>query len=94
VKALSSALPLILLVGAFYLLVLRPNKKRQADAAKLKNSIAVGQRVVTTSGAFGTIVGVTDETFELEMSPGVTVSWLKAAISRVIPPATNDAEGA
>jgi preprotein translocase subunit YajC len=94
VKNLSSVLPLVLLIGAFWLLVIRPNKKRQTDAAKLRNSISVGQRVVTTSGAFGTIVGVTDETFDIEMAPGVTMTWLKGAVSRVIEPVATDGEGA
>lgn len=91
-KSLSSVLPLIVLIGAFWLLVLRPNKKRQTDAAKLRNSLAVGQRVITTAGVFGTIVGVNEDSFDLEIAPGVTVTWLKAAISRVIP--INDGEGA
>ena len=93
-KNLSSVLPLILLIGAFWLLVLRPNKKRQSDAAKLRNSLSVGQRVVTSAGAFGTIVGVGDDTFDLEIAPGVTVTWLKGAISRVVPPTSAEAEGA
>jgi preprotein translocase subunit YajC len=82
VKNLSSVLPLVLLIGAFWLLVIRPNKKRQTDAAKLRNSISVGQRVVTTSGAF------------IEMAPGVTMTWLKGAVSRVIEPVATDGEGA
>ena len=90
-KNLSSLLPLILLIGAFWFLVLRPNKKRQTDAAKLRNSLDVGQRVVTTSGVFGTIVGIGDESFQLEIAPGVTVTWLKGAISRAIPPTAPDA---
>ena len=85
-KILSSLLPLVLLIGAFWFLVLRPNKKRQTDAAKLRNSLAMGQRVVTTSGVFGTIVRIDDESFQLEIAPGVTVTWLKGAISRSIPP--------
>lgn len=93
-KNLSSLLPLIVLIGAFWLLVLRPNKKRQADAAKLRNSVAVGQRVVTTSGVFGTIVGLGDESFDIEIAPGVTVTWLKGAVSRVIPATPLDGEGA
>ncbi len=93
-KSLSSVLPLIILIGAFWLLVLRPNKKRQTDAAKLRNSLSVGQRVVTTSGVFGTIVGVSDESFDLEIAPGVKVTWLKGAISRTIPPEMSDGAGA
>jgi len=83
---------MIVLVGAFWLLVLRPNKKRQSEAANLRNSLAVGQKVVTTSGVFGTIVGINDESFDLEIAPGVKVTWLKGAISRVIP--QTDVEGA
>jgi len=83
---------MIVLIGAFWLLVLRPNKKRQSDAINLRNSLTVGQRVVTTAGVFGTIVGISDESFDLEIAPGVRVTWLKGAISRVVPP--TDGEGA
>lgn len=93
-KSLSSLLPMILLIGAFWFLVLRPNKKRQTDAAKLRNSLTIGQRVVTTSGVFGTIVGVNDESFDLEIAPGVKVTWIKGAISRVVPLEITDREGA
>lgn len=93
-KNVSSALPLILLIGAFWLLVIRPNKKRQLKAAEMRNSLAIGQRVLTTSGVFGTIVALGEDSIDLEVAPGVTTTWLKGAISRAVAAEQASGEGA
>jgi preprotein translocase subunit YajC len=40
--------------------------------------------VMTTSGLFGTVSSVEDDVVQLEVAPGTTVRWMKAAIGRVI----------
>jgi preprotein translocase subunit YajC len=88
----SSALPQILLlvafVGLFYFFLLRPMKRRQQQAAQqaaeLRSSLSVGDEVVTVGGLYGTIVGLADDTVTLEISPGVTARYDRAAIARTI----------
>lgn len=83
---LGSILPLILLVVVFYFLLIRPQRKRQAEAAKMQNSLAPGTRVMTTTGLFATVVAVDNEDVVLEVAPGIETRWVKAAIGRVVTP--------
>lgn len=69
------ALPLLLL--AFMMLTQR---RRQREVQDLQGSIAVGDRVVTTSGLYGTIRELDDTMARLEVSPDVLVTFDRRAI--------------
>ncbi len=82
-------LPLLMLGGlaaVFWLLVLRPAKNKQKAQAALVNEAEVGSEIMTTAGVFGTITSIDDDKFQLEIAPGVQITMLKAAISKVIDP--------
>ncbi|WP_204060877.1 preprotein translocase subunit YajC [Microbispora corallina] len=83
---LGTFLPLILLVVVFYFLLIRPQRKRQQEQAQMQNSLAPGARVMTTTGLFGTVVGLEDDDVLLEVAPGVQTRWVKGAIGRVLTP--------
>lgn len=76
-------LPLLALAVLFWFLVLRPARKRQADFQGLQESLAVGQRVMMTSGLFGEIVALSDETVDLRISSESVVTFARPAIARV-----------
>lgn len=75
---------LALLALAFWFLVLRPAKARQAAQVKLVSQIEVGQRVMTTAGMFGYVRSVSEEEIGLEIAPNVIVQMLKPAIAKVV----------
>ena len=80
-------LPLLLIAGLALLLIMnfRRQKRAIADAQRLQNSLANGDRVVTTSGLHGTVVASAEETtVDLEIAPGVRTRWLRAAIREKI----------
>ncbi len=81
---LGALLPLVLLVGVFYLLILRPARKRQQDQRNTIAALAPGRRVMTSSGIFGTVTAVGDRV-ELEVADGVRIELLPAAIQQVLP---------
>lgn len=83
------ALPLLIVV-AVYFLFLRPQRARQRKAQELTNTIAPGQRVMTTAGMFATVVSLDDEGILLEVSPGVNVKYVRQAVSRVVPAPDED----
>ena len=59
----------------------RRQKRAMAEAQELQKSLINGDRVMTTSGLHGTVVGMADETtIDLEIAPGVRTTWLRAAI--------------
>lgn len=73
--------PLLIVVLAVPLfLSARKQKKMQAAQQDLQKSIASGDRVMTTSGLYGTVAGTADETIDIEIAPGVVTTWLRAAV--------------
>jgi preprotein translocase subunit YajC len=73
-----------LLAVAFYFLILRPQRRRQAAIQQTMNSISPGDRVMLASGLFGTVISVGTRQIVLEISPGAELTVLKQAISRIV----------
>ena len=74
-------LPLIIIMGAFMFFASRRQKKAMQATIDLHESLGIGDRVHTTSGLQGTIVGISDDdTVDLEIAPGVVTTWMKLAI--------------
>jgi preprotein translocase subunit YajC len=77
---LTLFLPLIIVLGAFMFFASRRQRKAMQATIDLHNSLAIGDRVHTTSGLQGTITGLTDDNVELEIAPGVITTWMKLAV--------------
>lgn len=73
---------LALLIGVFYFLLIRPQKRRVDQHRKLIESVGVGDEIVTIGGMLGTVRSIGDEHMELEVTPGTTIRFTKAAIAR------------
>lgn len=89
---LGTIFPLLLIVLAFWLLVIRPAKKRQQDMNRIQNSVAVGSEVMLGSGIFGTVTSIGDDTLNLAVAPGTEIKVARQAVVRVIDrtPATGE----
>jgi len=86
---IRALLPLLLLALAFAVLVVLPMRARSRMAQQtqqLQQSLAVGAEVMTTSGAYGRIVTLGEDTVDLEVAPGVVITWARAAIGQVRSP--------
>lgn len=81
-EGLSSLIFLALLVGIFYFMLIRPQKKRMNEHRQLVSSIDPGDTVITMSGIYGTVKTIGDEDLELEIAPGTTIRVVKNAIGR------------
>jgi preprotein translocase subunit YajC len=82
-------LPLLLLVLAFVVLVILPMRSRNRAVQKTRDMqarLTPGVEVMTTSGLFGRIASVGDDTVQLEVAPGVVVRWARAGIAEVKSP--------
>jgi preprotein translocase subunit YajC len=77
-------LPLILMGGVFYFLLIRPQQKRVRAQQALVNAVQVGDEIMTTGGIFGTIVEIDDDesTVMIEIAPGTRIRMVKSGISR------------
>ena len=73
-------LPFVLMLGIFYFLVLRPMRTRQNKVQEFQASLKVGDRVITTSGIYGQITKVGEQSVKLQIADKVTVEFARAAI--------------
>jgi len=80
---IAAFLPLILIVVVFYFLLIRPQQKRQKEQKAMISALSKGDKVVTTSGIFGTIVGMDDQENKvvLKIAENVKVEFLKSSIA-------------
>lgn len=81
---LVSFLPLIAIVLIFWLLIIRPQAKRQRELVRMQSSLSVGDKVVLASGIHGTVTATEDATTRVEIAPGVTVTVARGAIGQVL----------
>lgn len=77
---LAALLPVLGIFAVFWLLIILPARRRQKTVAQMQSQLAVGDRVVTSGGIFGTIARVSDDRVGLEVSPGVVVDVARGAL--------------
>ncbi|MEU4605922.1 preprotein translocase subunit YajC [Kribbella sp. NPDC023972] len=77
-------LPLILIVGMIWFMSRTQRKQRQRQAETVA-SLTPGTKVITTSGMVGIVEETDDEYVTLEISDGVLIQVVKAAIGRILP---------
>jgi preprotein translocase subunit YajC len=75
-----SFLPLLLIVVVFYFFMIRPQMKRQKEVRKFRESLAKGDKVVTTGGIYGRIVEVKETSIILEIAKDVHIKVDKNGI--------------
>ena len=82
----GSLIPLILVVIAFWLLVLRPARNRQREFAATQSALEPGSRVMLASGIFGELVTIGDDEVDLRVAPDVVVTVARQAVAKVVVP--------
>ena len=75
---------LLLMVGAFYLLLWRPQQRRMAMVRDLQRQLQQGDEVLTTSGIYARVVRLGDDDAELEIAPGTVIRVSRGAIGQVL----------
>ena len=84
---LGMALPLLMIV-AFYFLLIRPQNKRAKEQRDMISKIAAGDEVATSGGILGKVVDVGDQFVSLEIASDVTIKIQKFQIAQVLPKGT------
>lgn len=84
-------LPMIIIFGAFYFLLIRPQQKRQKAHAELVSGLQTGDEVVTAGGILGKVTAVSDHYATLAISDNVEIKVQKSTVSAVVPKGTIDA---
>ena len=81
-------LPLVLIFGVFYFLLIRPQQTRQKEMKAMLSALRRGDRVVTAGGILATVQKVREGSneVEVEIAPNVRVTVLRDTISSVVKP--------
>jgi|SRR5690606_11221572 len=85
---LVSFLPLIVIFGIFYFMLIRPQMKRAKEARAMVAALAKGDEVLTNGGLLGRIEDIADSFVTLEIADNVRVKMQKNAITAVLPKGT------
>ena len=78
---LTSMAPFLIIFAIFYFLMIRPQKKRLQEEQSMLGALSKGEEVITKSGLFGTIAGLTDKVVTLEVAEGVKLKVLRSYIA-------------
>lgn len=85
----SLLLPLIIVLFAVPLFMgTRKQKRAAAQQQEMQGSLSYGDRVMTTSGLYGTVVTTSTDSIDIEIAPGVVTSWLRAAVREKVADST------
>jgi preprotein translocase subunit YajC len=84
-SAVASFLPLILIFGIMYMLLIRPQQKKMKDLKAMIEAVRRGDQVLTAGGIIGKVVKVGDDNvLEVEIAEGVKVKIAKHTITQVM----------
>ena len=75
--------PLIIVMAIFYFILIRPQMKRQSQHRQMLSALQKGDKVITTGGIHGMIVGVKDDVVVLKVAENTKVEVSKSAIGAV-----------
>ena len=74
-------LPWVLVMGIFYVLLIMPQQKRQKKVQEMLSGLKAGDKVITSGGIYGTVVGLEDTAVQLRIADQVKIKVSRAAIT-------------
>jgi len=80
---LVQLLPILLIIGVFYVLLIRPQQKRQRELQETIAQLKAGDRIVTNGGIIGTITNVRDTSFLIRSADKSILEISRSAIAGV-----------
>ena len=80
---LLSLLPFVMIVIIFYFLLIRPQQKKQKEQKALIDALKKGDKVVTTSGIWGTVTNLGKDTITLQIADNTKIKMQRDNIARV-----------
>jgi preprotein translocase subunit YajC len=80
---IQMVVPLVLVVGIFYFLIIRPQNKKQKETQNMLNQMKKGDKIVTIGGIHGIIQSVDETTVVVKVDENAKIKFLKSAIATV-----------
>jgi preprotein translocase subunit YajC len=81
---------MVLMLAVMYVLMIRPQRQRQAQVQSMIDGAGVGDDVLTTGGIYGTISEAEGDDIVVEIANGVSVHMTRRGIAAVLPPETDE----
>jgi len=81
--ALGGLLPMLLIIAVFYVLLIRPQQKRQKQLQETISQLKAGDRIVTTGGVIGTITTVRDTSFLIRSADKSILEIARSAVAGI-----------
>ena len=79
---MSTILMLVVMLGIFYFMLIRPENKRKKEAEQMRSELKTGDKITTIGGIMGTVVSIKDDKFVIETSADqVRIEFAKGALS-------------
>lgn len=75
---------IVALLVLMWALLIRPQRRRQAEQSEMLADLAIGDEVLTAGGIYGTIDGIDADEVQVEVAPGTTIRVAKRAVAAVI----------
>ena len=72
---------LVLIIGVFYFILIRPQQKRQKEHRQLMEELKRGDKVITAGGIYGQIDTVSDENVVIKVESGATIRVARNSVS-------------
>jgi len=79
-----SFLPIILILGIFYVVLIMPERKKQKKRQALLDTLAKGNKIMTSSGIYGTVVAIHDDVVTVQVADGVRMRFNRAAVQDIL----------
>ncbi len=84
IEQMQHMIPLLAVTfGIVYFMIIRPQQKKQKETEAMRSSISKGDRVLTTGGLYGTVVGERDGVVVLKVADDVKMEFAKESIIQV-----------
>ena len=79
---------MVIIIGVMYFVAIRPQKKEQKKQSQMLSALEVGDIVLTTSGFYGTVIDITDDTVIVEFgnNKNCRIPMQKSAIAQIEKP--------
>ncbi len=87
---LTALFPFILVFVIFYLLIIMPQRKRQKKHQEMVGQLKPGDKIITTGGIYGTVMGVQQDKIELKIASNVKIDITRNAVAAFIPDKKGD----
>jgi preprotein translocase subunit YajC len=82
---LGALVPFVLVFAIFYLLIIMPQRKKQKKHMEQIGALKPGDRIITTAGIYGTVMGIQPDRIEVKIAANVKVDITKGSVGVILP---------